>query len=290
MRTLKTALGAVVAATVVAGGLSAVTVAAPVSDKQAPPAGPPMLQTTNRRLSPVVEARRQVADAKSEVGRYRQVINRKRQKLETALAGKPEYRAALVERNKAKGGYDAASRPALATARETDRYLKARAQWQSADAMVSAALGSGPAALTELASLRSDMRKCEAVVTARQGRGEADGAARRARGRGARGRRRVRRRGVAAQGGRGPARGRRGAARQGGAGFERRQGAGAAGLPRPAGGDPQGPDGRAELTAPHVGDRSVAHAVAEQRFQVRGLRAGEMTGLGGESEISGARP
>jgi hypothetical protein len=113
----------------------------------------------------VVEARRQVADAKSDAGRYRQTINRKRQKLETLLQGKPEYRAALVERNKAKAAYDAASRPALSAARETDQYLKAKAQWQSANAMATAAISGGPAALVELRSIRADMRQCESVVT-----------------------------------------------------------------------------------------------------------------------------
>jgi hypothetical protein len=99
MRKAATALGAMLATALMAGAVPTPLRAAPGGDKSAsPPAGPPMLQTTTRRLNPVVEARRLVADAKSDVGRYRQIINRKRQKhwptATAAISGGP---GALVE-------------------------------------------------------------------------------------------------------------------------------------------------------------------------------------------------
>jgi hypothetical protein len=123
-----------------------------------------MLQTTNRKLSPTVEARRQVADAKSEVGRYRLTVNKKRQKLENALAIRAEYREAVIARNKAKAAFEQASRPALLAVRASDEHRRTKAQWVSANAMAGAAMSGGTGALVELRSIREELGKCAGTL------------------------------------------------------------------------------------------------------------------------------
>ena len=158
MQSFKAALGAALfAGAMVAGAPTASAAPGKASES---PAGPPMLQTTNRKLGPVAQARRELADAKSDAGRYRLVMTKKRQKLEYALQARPDYREAVVARNKAKAAYEQAARPALLAARASEEHKAAKAQWLSSSAMASAAMsGGGAGALSELRSIREDLTK-----------------------------------------------------------------------------------------------------------------------------------
>ena len=157
MQAFKAALGAALLAGAMAAGAPTAS-AAPQKGSESP-AGPPMLQTTNRKLGPVAQARREVADARSDAGRYRLVMTRKRQKLEYALQARPDYREAVVARNKAKAACEQAARPALLAARASDEHKAAKAQWLSSSAMASAAMTGGAGALSELRSIREDLTK-----------------------------------------------------------------------------------------------------------------------------------
>jgi chromosome segregation ATPase len=161
MTQLKSAFGA----TVLLAALAASSPAAPnASDDREKPAAPPMLQTTTRKLSPTVEARREVADARSVAGRYRLAVNKKRQKLEHALAVRADYREAVIARNKAKAAFEQASRPALLAVRGGDEHRRTKAQWVSANAMAGAAISGGAGALVEIRSIREDLGKCAASL------------------------------------------------------------------------------------------------------------------------------
>lgn len=118
--------------------------------------------------NPVVEARREVSAAKTDLGKLLRVVNGKKARAQTALRASPEYKEAVLARNKATAELRTASAPVLATIRSGDEFKALRTKRTRLASELTALRRSGEgdseratAAAEELAAAKAELKALE---------------------------------------------------------------------------------------------------------------------------------